>query len=112
MKIILLSIVIAISLTACASGPTAHQIVAQNLNPNLSFNELNSILKRKGYMRMNVKKQIGEYSLVNFANWELVFKGQTNVYADKLNNGHQAESWINSQLNNHVQSNKRIIIIE
>lgn len=113
-------VAIPLLLTSCASGPSAHQIIGSQLaSPNVTFSELNQTLSNKGYMNMKVKKRIGPYSLVEFANWEIVFEDENVVFADRLANGKDAEAWVDDKISNSVQakseekqSNQRIIIIE
>lgn len=83
MKQLFFALVLLTLLTSVAYGKSCNQVVSDNVgNPDLTYNELNSTLKQNGCMYMAVSKVFGDYTFVDFAYWEIIFKKGKVVYAE------------------------------
>jgi uncharacterized protein YwgA len=83
MKYLFLTLLFLLLSNTIVYGTSCNQIISHNIgNPEVTYNELNKILKQGGCMYMSVSKVLEAYSLVDFAQWEIVFKNGKVVYAD------------------------------
>jgi hypothetical protein len=80
-------------LPGCASESPEQKLGRQISKPGVRFDDIND----KPYT-LDLQKIIGSYAIYRTAGWELVFKGQNLVYANKISAGSNAEHWVQQQI--------------
>lgn len=80
-------------LPGCASESPEQQLGRQLSKPGVRFDDIND----KPYT-LDLQKIVGGYAIYRTAGWELVFKGQNLVYANKISAGSNAENWVQQQI--------------